>query len=163
MLANHTIKNNEVLVDGVSVGTVEKIVHDGLWATAYGVRAGGTEWKGTAPDGTVFDGLDKRKDAAARLVRYAEPLTVSSIGIEDYCGRRYIKAMVSWQGNSASVSQYPGEDYWVVDAFWTTGSIMPVWANGGGSRVTRARVLAGEQLDAVNAAVAESGITVSED
>lgn len=157
-----SIKKNNVYADDVLVGTVEKIVHTGLWATAYGVRAGGTEWKGTAPDGTVFDGHDKRKDAAKMLARHAEPLTVTNVKIDDWMGERFVYAAVSWQGNTAIVSQYPSEDFWVVDAFFNAGSMMPAWSNGSGSRSTAAHVLKGEQADAVNAAVKAAGVTIEQ-
>lgn len=156
-----TIKNTgEVLADGVSVGTVEKVVHDGLWATAYGIRAGGAEWKGTAPDGTVFDGKDKRKDAAKMLVLHAQPLTVSKVSTGDRMGQRFIEATVCWQGHTAMVSRYPGEEAWVVDCFYTPGAFMPAWSNGAGSRYTRAHVLKPDQAAAVDAAVLAAEVTL---
>lgn len=160
MTANPTIKRNEVFVDGVLVGTVEKIVHEGLWATGYGVRAGGIEWKATAPDGTVFDGHDKRKDAARMLVLHAQPLTVKSVKVDDWSGRQFIGATVSWQGHTAMVSRYPDEDVWVVDAYYTPGAFMPRWSNGAGSRYTRAHVLQAEQAAAVDAAVTAAGLSI---
>lgn len=163
MPAQFTIKKNEVYVGENLVGTVEKIVHDGLWATAYGVRAGGTEWKGTAPDGTVFDGGDKRKDVANLLARHAEPLTVTKVEIGDYAGRKFIGANVSWQGNSAFVSQYPHEDFWVVDCFFRTGAVMPTWSNGSGSRFTAAHVLKADQAAAVDAAVKAAGVVIEQE
>lgn len=155
-----TIKRNEVYVDEVLVGTVEKIVHEGLWSTSYGIRAGGTEWKGTAPDGTVFDGYDKRKDVAKRLAQHARPLTVDKVGTDEWMGTPFISASVSWQGNTAMVSQYPSEDFWVVDCFFAAGSMMPAWSHGSGSRSTAAHVLKGEQAAAVDAAVAAAELHV---
>jgi hypothetical protein len=155
-----SIRKNDVYADGNLVGTVEKIVHDGLWATAYGIRAGGTEWKGTATDGTVFDGFDTRKAVANMLARHAQPLTVDNVKVDNWMGERFIYASVSWQGITAIVSQYPTEDFWVVDAFFNAGSMMPAWSNGSGSRSTAAHVLKADQAAAVDAAVEASGITI---
>lgn len=152
MAENFTISKGNVLVNGKIVGTVEKITHDGLWAGSYGIRAGGTEWQGTATDGTVFGGYEKRKDAAAALERHQRPLTVENVGYGEWMGNRFIRATVSWQGFTAMVSQYPEETYWVVDCFYTPGAFMPAWSNGEGSRYTKAHTLKDDQAWAVDKA-----------
>lgn len=155
-----TIKAGTVLVDGISVGTVAKVDHDGLWSDGHGIRVNGFEWVATTLAGEIFDGFKTRKAAAARLARHAEPLTVSDVRIGDYMGDRFIQASVTWQGHHAEVSRYPHETGWVVDAFFRPGTFFPVWSNGAGSRYTRAHVLQGEHATAADAALIESGVTL---
>jgi hypothetical protein len=159
MNATVKVQKGTVYADGTPVGTVEKLTHDGLWSTAYGIRSGGTEWVGTAPDGTTFS-ADTRKDAAAKLSRYAEPLSVTSVKVDHYMGNALVSASVSWQGNTACVSQYPEETFWVVDAFWACGAYMPTWSNGTGSRCTRVHVLKPEHAQAVDTAVAAARLSI---
>jgi len=158
MKAEIKISGGRVYADGTFVGKVEKVTHDGLWAGAYGVRAGGVEWIATAPDGTKFS-QEKRKDAAAMLERHSRPLVVENVHVGDWMGHKFIGATVSWQGYTAMVSRYPEESGWVVDAWFTPGCLMPAWSHGRGSRVTRNHILTGDQARAVDTATAEMSVS----
>lgn len=152
-----TFKAGTVLADGTAVGTVEKVTHEGLWADSYGIRVNGSEWVGTAPDGAKFSGRT-RKEVASRLAAHAQPLKVTGVKVEDTFYGCCITATVSWQGNTAFVSQHPDEDYWVVDAYFTHGC--PHWSNGTGSRYTTAHALKAEYAAAVDAAVEAASLTL---
>jgi len=150
-----TVRAGTVLRDGVPIGTVEKISHDGLWADNHRVRMAGTEWVATATDGTTFDGFDTRKAAVARLAQSVEPLTVTNVRRETNHYGRFLAATVTWQGHTALVSRHPQETHWVVDAFFQPGTFFPVWSHGEGARYSQVHVLKDDQATAVDAAVSQ--------
>jgi hypothetical protein len=93
-----------------------------------------------------------------RIVKYAAPLTVTDVRVESGWTGRYVSAQVAWRGYSFMVSRYAHESAWVVDMLIKPGAFMPTFANGPGSRVTRAYTLLDELADATTNAAITAGV-----
>ncbi len=151
--------------DGETIGHVKKEMRQGLFATALGVSYGtgdGTPWWiPFAGDGTqLSDGYDTRKKAVERIDKHTRPTEIShlEIGSGWLSDAKFVSASVRHKGFWFSVSRYADEPHWVVDAMATPDSIMPVFSNGGGTRVTSARVLSDEYAVKVTEAATAAGL-----
>lgn len=148
MEAKTTVSRDGVVSrDGAIIGHVKKEMRQGLFATMLGASystEGTPYWVPFGGDGTkLADGYDTRKRAVQVIERVAKPLTISGFTTESgwMSDRKFVSASVEEKGFYFGVSRYADESYWVVDYLSTPTSIMPVFSNGSGSRVTRARVL----------------------
>jgi hypothetical protein len=167
-MATKVTRDGAVMLDGAQIGTVVKEMRQGIFATLMGASysaAGTPYWVPFDADGTkLSDGYDTRKRAVSRVEKQAQPMTVEHVKVENYYGlfsteeRKYVSAWVSYKGFSFGVSRYATEDYWVIDTYYTPDSIMPVFSNGGGTRVTRARVLQGDAEKAATDAAIAAGV-----
>lgn len=155
-----------VLADGKNVGYVKKEMRQGLHATllgvSYGLGEGTPYWIPFTADGTRLceEGYPTRKRAVDRLVKHAQPLRAEDFRVEYGIGSnsKCVTGWVRWQGFSAGVSRYAGEDYWVVDFLATPDSLMPVFSHGAGSRYTSLRTLKPEMADVATAAATAAGV-----
>lgn len=151
-------RDGVVTSDGTIIGHVKKEMRQGMFATLLGASyssEGTPYWIPFAGDGTkLSDGYDTRKRAVQRIAAHAQPLTVSHLEIETGLGsyRPCVTASVRFKGYYFGVSRYATETYWVVDTMSTPDSIMPVFANGTGTRATRAQTLKDEFAEAVTEA-----------
>ena len=159
------LRDGSVLVDGESVGRVEKIMRTGPFVQGDGVRFGfgdgAPQWVPYAADGTrLTDGHGTRKAAVDRVVSHAEPLTVDKLKLETSWGsdRKCVSATVRLKGHIFCVTRYATEPAWVVDAYFAPGAFMPAWSNGTGSRYTSARVLKNEMHTAATDAAIAAGL-----
>lgn len=162
-------RDGAVVVDGKTIGRVEKEMRQGLFATALGVGysgAGTPYWVPFDADGNkLHDGYDTRKRAVSRVESAAQPLKAEKFERKNYWPllgggdpRPYVSGWVSMQGHSFGVSRYADEAHWVVDCYFPAGSIMPSWSNGDGSRVTSAHVLKGDAAEAATDAAIAAGV-----
>lgn len=158
-------KDGSVTQDGTVIGRVEKREQPaGPLETAMGfsLTSGKVLWFGFAADGTQLTqyGEDTRKAAVRRVELHAQPLAVNDMKLEYGLGSdvQCIVASVTWQGHYCGVSRYPHESAWIVDSLFMPGTMMPVFSNGTGTRVTTARALKGEQEAAATAEAVRLGL-----
>lgn len=155
MSATVTVKRTgEVVADGVVAGRVEKRESESLFGYSR------MQWIAYDADGAELgNGYDTRKRAADRVAQNAEPLRVTHVKRgTGWSGQEFASLIVSEAGTSFCVSRYATEDVWVVDALFQPGTMMPVFSNGDGSRVTRAYTLKDEYADAATKAAIEAGV-----
>jgi len=161
--ATKVSRDGTVTRDGETIGRVEKVMRQGIFATEFGVSVsgGGTPyWIPFAADGTQLHeyGYDTRKRAVSLVERNAEPMTVSDIAVVDGWSGRYVKLAVSYKGYYFGATRYAHESAWVVDFYCTPASICPVFSNGEGTRYTSAKVLTGEADKAATDAAGAAGV-----
>lgn len=162
-------KDGTVSNDGTVIGSVKKVdptdpLH--IRGEGMGTRISFSTkpmWYAFTAEGTPLHeiGFDTRKRAVQRVENASKPLVVSDVKTETYMGdptRTYVNASVSWEGNYASVSRYPGERAWVIDMYMSEGSFMPAFANGSGTRYTKPNMLQGPLHNAANAAAVAAGL-----
>lgn len=157
-------RDGAVMQDGKTIGRVEKVMRQGVFATILGASYSGDGtpyWIPYAADGTQLNeyGYDTRKRAVALVEAHAQPLAVSDVKVESsfFGGARFVSAWVKFKGYSFGVSRYASESEWVVDCLFTPGTMMPSFSNGTGTRVTRAHVLKPEMAEAATKAATEAG------
>lgn len=69
--------------------------------------------------------------------RSTEPVPMLALGVHaEYPGRSGWHAQVQWDGTTLFLSRLDDEDRWVIDGFIPSGTAMPSWMHGWGSRVT---------------------------
>lgn len=150
--------------DGEIIGHVKKEMRQGIFATLLGASYSGTGtpfWIPFAADGTqLSDGYETRKRAVERIDKHSRPLTIDRFKTERYTfgGTPFVSAWVSYQGHSFGVSRYANEDAWIVDCYFTPDSMMPVWSNGSGTRVTLAHTLKPEMAEKATEAAIAAGV-----
>lgn len=159
-------RDGVVIRDGVNIGHVVKEMRQGLFAAGFGIRIGTGEgspwWTPFGADGEqLSDGYDTRKRAVEVIERVARPTTIGDFQTESgYMSwdRKFVSASVEHRGFYYGVSRYADEPYWVVDYLSTPTSIMPVFSNGSGSRVTRVNALTEDMAERVTAAAIAAGV-----
>lgn len=146
-------RTGDVIVNGEIAGRVEKQETPWLFGS---VR---TEWVPFGADGEALSsGYDTRKRAVDRVAVSVAPLQVTDVERREGWMGVYVSARVSVAGTTMFVSRYPTESYWVVDALFTPGSMMPVFSNGDGARATVGRTPNAEMSEAVTAAAIGAGL-----
>lgn len=159
-------KDGTVTLDGATIGRVEKETVRGLHETMLGASVSGggkAVWHAFDATGerlSLSYGYDTRTKAVARIVKASQPLTVTDLRREHGLGMsgECVTAWVRKQGHTFGVSRYAHEEHWIVDYYSSPDSICPVFANGTGTRFTRARGLQPEIADVVTAAAVEAGV-----
>lgn len=162
-----TVKVNragEVTREGVKIGTIEKRTLD-TFASILGGN-GSTVWVPISLTGMELSSGERRQGDAVRMLdKFTTPPECTSMKLgTTYSGETYVEAWVTWEGNSAGVSWFPGSTTatgaraWVVDCFFPRGAIMPTWSNGVATRVTRAHCLLPEQAALADAELERTGL-----
>lgn len=163
-MATTVKRDGSVMVDGQTVGRVEKEMRQGLFTTMMGAgySSNGTPyWVPFDAEGNkLADGYDTRKRAVQVVERVGKPMTVSGFKVERGWGsdRPFVSAWLEMKGYAFGVSRYASESVWVVDYMSTPTSIMPVFSNGSGSRCTAARTLKDEAAEMVTQAAIAAGV-----
>lgn len=162
MTSNVTVKRDGTVTrDGSPIGRVEKVMTESITDAVFGREPSQTQWQAFTLDGEkIGRTYDTRKRAGERLECHTRPMVATDVrrGSDFFSTRPYASAMLTNQGYSYGVTRYADENYWVVDFYYTPDSICPVWANGEGSRVTRAQVLNSELGDFVTDAATAAGV-----
>jgi hypothetical protein len=161
-MATKVSRDGVVTRDDTVLGHVKKEMRPGMFAALLGSDSEGTPaWVPFAGDGTrLSDGCDTRKRAVSLIEKHAQPLTVSDLRTEYGLGsdRKCVTAGVSFRGYYFGVSRYANEPHWVIDYLSTPESIMPTFANGTGTRATRAHILKEEMSQAATDAAIAAGV-----
>lgn len=154
-------RDGTVTRDGVTIGRVEKVMRQGLFATAFGASYSGGDgtpyWVPFLADGTQLDetGYDTRKRAVALVEKVSRPTEVSGLKVERSGDVAFVSAHFVHKGHVMGVSRYAGEASWGIDFYMSPGAFMPAWSNGSGARYLRVRGL-NEELAAIVTAAAEA-------
>ena len=163
-------RDGTVTREGVVIGSVEKVIRDGLYETQFGASYGSNTpvWFPVTTDGKRLSkyGFNTRREAVSRLDGHTAPMTVSHVKRENHYlsgfnneSRPFVSASIRFKGYWFSVSRYATESDWIVDAYSTPDSIMPVFSHGSGARYTKLTVITDQSMiDAVNRAASDAGV-----